>query len=143
MSGFDDATTIGEWRTDHLYVHPFRSGDGKFFTVIIEDNGNRSLEYIAPFPSRNRLKVKFTFINVRNEITKIELRKYKEYKDGWREQLSGADDPIGLTHFSFQKIMALLQLMTELDLANVTERRLAIRDGGSGPIDQETADKVK
>ncbi|WP_454859362.1 Shedu immune nuclease family protein [Rhizobium binxianense] len=143
MSGFDDSATIGGWRTDHLYVHPFKNGDGKFFTVIIEDDGNRSVEYVPPFPRRNRLKVKFTFISERNEITKIELRKYKEYKDGWREQWSGADDPIGLTHFSFQKIMALLQLMTELDLANVTERRLAIRDGGSGPIDQETADKVK
>ncbi|AJC78262.1 hypothetical protein IE4803_CH01019 [Rhizobium etli bv. phaseoli str. IE4803] len=110
--------------------------------MIIEDDGNRSVEYIPPFPSRNRMKVKFTFITERNEITKIELRKYKEYKDGWREQWSGADDPIGLTHFSFQKIMALLQLMTELDLASVTERRLAIHNG-PGPIDKETADKVK
>ncbi|MGO7906301.1 Shedu immune nuclease family protein [Rhizobium leguminosarum] len=142
MSGFDDAATIGEWRTDHLYVHPFRTGDGKFFTVIIEDDGNRSVEYIPPFPSRNRLKIKFTFIAERNEITKIELRKYKEYKDGWREQWSGADDPISLTHFSFQKIMSLLQLMTELGLANVTERRLAIHDG-PGPIEKETVEKVK
>ncbi len=142
MSGFDDGTTIGGWRTDHLYVHPFKNGDGKFFTVIIEEGDGRSIEYIPPFPSRNRLKVKFTFITERNEITKVELRKYKEYKDGWREQWSGADDPIALSHFSFQKIMALLQLMTELDLASVTERRLAIREG-YGLIDRETADKVK
>ncbi|GAA3075266.1 hypothetical protein GCM10010520_22980 [Rhizobium viscosum] len=142
MSGFDDGATIGGWRTDHLYVHPFKNGDGKFFTVIIEEGGSRSIEYIPPFPSRNRLKVKFTFITERNEITKVELRKYKEYKDGWREQWSGADDPIALSHFSFQKIMALLQLMTELDLASVTERRLAIHEG-YGPIDRETADKVK
>lgn len=142
LSGFDNAATIGGWRTDHLYVHPFKNGEGKFFTVIIEDDGNRSIEYIPPFPSRNRIKIKFTFITKSNEITKIELRKYREYKAGWLEQWSGADDPIGMTHFSFQKIMALLQLMTELDLANVTERRLAIHDG-PGPIDKETADKVK
>jgi hypothetical protein len=142
VSVFDDAATIGGWRSDHLYVHPFKNGDGKFFTVIIEEDGNSTLEYIPPFPSRNRLKIKFTFITERNEITKIELRKYKEYKDGWREQWAGANDPICLTHFSFQKIISLLQLMTELDLANVTERRLAIHDG-PGPIDKETADKVK
>lgn len=142
MSGFDDAATIGGWRTDHLYVHPFKNGEGKFFTVIVEDDGNRSLEYIPPFPTRNRIKIKFTFITKSNEITKIELRKYKEYKAGWEEQWSSADDPIGLTHFSFQKILALLQLMTELDLASVTERRLAIHDG-PGPIDKATADKVK
>jgi hypothetical protein len=142
LSSFDDAENIGGWRTDHLYVHPFKNGVGKFFTVIIEDGGNRSIEYIPPVPSRNRIKIKFTFISELNEITKVEIRKYKEYKTGWEEQWTTTDNPIGLTHFSFQKIMALLQMMTELDLANVTERRLVIQDGAR-PIDKETADKVK
>lgn len=142
MSSFDDAANIGGWRTDHLYVHPFKDGVGKFFTVIIEDGGDRSFEYIPPIPSKNRIKIKFTFIGERNEITKIEIRKYKEYKTGWREEENNGDNAVALTHFSFQKIMALLQMVTELDLANVKERRLMIQDG-SRPIDKETADRVK
>ena len=36
---FDERSAIGKYRTDTIYPNNFKSGAGKFFTVVTEEDG--------------------------------------------------------------------------------------------------------
>ena len=59
------------------------------------------------------------------------------------EQHWGPDDPIRFRHFTFERLMAFLQLLTELDLVNLNRRRIALRDATGQDLDAETGAKVR
>lgn len=52
------------------------------------------------------------------------------------------NDTMKFSHFTFEKLMAFLQLLTELDLINLKDRRIGLQEGGSA-VDPETAQKLK
>lgn len=138
-----DEEYIGGYLLDHIYGNEFRDGKGKFFHVVTLDDGSTEVEYVQPFPqTRNRIKLTVTFIKDNNDIKEVTLKKFKHYKDGWRELQWGAGEPMKFSHFTFQKLMAFLNLLSELDLINLKERRIGLQEGG-GSLDPETASKLK
>lgn len=140
----DEAKIVGNYKPEHLYTAHFKNGEGKFFNIVTEENGDTTVEYNQPIPTRNRVKLTLTFIKKNSRIDKVSFRKFKEYKNkGWVEQEWEPSEPVSFSYFSFQKLVAFLQLLSELDLASIDERRIVLRDEKNIGIDEETAKKVK
>ena len=139
-----DEEFIGGYYPDHIYPREFRDGKGKFFTVVTLEDGNVQVDYVQPFPQeKNRVKLSLTFIKDKNDIKEVTLKKFRHYKnEGWRELGWGQDNPMRFSYFTFEKLMALLKLLSELDLLNLNERRIALQETEGG-LDQQTADKIK
>jgi len=144
MSGAEDTTFVGGCKVEHLYPRGFKNGAGRFFNYVVEEDGSTTVEYSPPFPSRNRIKLTLTFIYGSNEITAVTLKRFKHYKhEGWVEDRFLSDEPFQLTHFSFEKLASLLQLMKDLDLASLNQPRIPVVEGGISGIDPEFAKKIK
>lgn len=144
---FDEESAIGNFRTDTIYSAEFRNGAGRYFNIVTEENGDTSVEYSPPFPSRNRIKLTVTFIRANGDIREVTLKKFRQYQTKgvtrWEEQYNTPSEPMTFTHFSFDKLLQFLKLMTELDLANINERRIPLREDKSDGIDPKTAKTVK
>lgn len=140
----DEAKIVGNYKPDHLYTANFRDGAGKFFNIVTQEDGSTTIEYHQPIPTRNRVKLTVTFIKEHNDIKEVAFKKFKQYKHkGWIEQEWDPGEPVSFSYFSFQKLAAFLQLLSELDLASIDERRIALREEKGSGIDEETAKKVK
>jgi len=144
---FDEENAIGNYWTDTIYPSNFKNMTGKFLNIVTEEDGNTTVEYHPPYPSRNRIKLTATFIKSSGDIKEVTLRKFKQYtKNGvqrWEEQRWGPGEPMTFTHLTFEKLLAFLKLLTELDLANLNQRRFALRDHGELTIDEETQEKMR
>jgi hypothetical protein len=144
--GFDEEATIGNFWTDTIYSHDFKDGLGKVFNIVTEEDGEISVEYEPP-PTRNRIKLTVTFVRASGEIKEVTLKKFKQYTtrgvSRWEEQFCGPGEPMRFTHFTFEKLLGFLKLLTELDLANLNERRIALRDTGGGSFDAEMQAKMR
>jgi len=138
LGNVDEETFVGGCKPDHLYTANFRNEKGKFFNIVTLDDVT-TIEYQEP-PTRNRIKLTVTFIKESNEIKQVSFKKFKELKAGWVE----TGEEATFSHFSFQKLVTFLSLLTELDLASVNERRVALSqaDSDSG-IDADTIKKIK
>lgn len=134
MSDDREATFVSGARLDHLYTYDFKNGEGKYFNILTTEDGETALEYEEPEQLRNRLKLTLTFIKQGARIKEVTLKRFKFYKnDGWVEQRHGPGEPFKLTHFSFEKLAQLLAMLSELDLANLNERRVQLTaDQGAG-----------
>lgn len=140
----DEAKIVGNYKPDHLYTANFRDGAGKFFNIVTLEDGNTTIEYHQPIPTRNRVKLTLTFIKEHDDIKEVSFKKFKHYKnDGWVEQDWEPGEPVSFSYFSFQKLIAFLQLLSDLDLASIDERRIALRDEKDAGIDNEMAKKLK
>lgn len=139
---FNEEEAIGRFRLDYLYKADFGNGAGKYFNIVMEEDGGTTVEYDPTPQRRNRIKLTFTFIKEHNDIKEVVLKKFKHYKSGWREQMWGPADPFKLTPTSFQEIIAFMRLLSKLDLASIDERRIALQADGGG-INEETAKKIR
>lgn len=102
------------------------------------------MEYEEPDHLRNRLKLTLTFIKQSSRIKEVTLKRFKFYKnDGWVEQYHGPGEPFKLTHFSFEKLAQLLAMLSELDLANLNERRVQLTEGQGAGISIDLAKTIK
>lgn len=146
-SDFDEEAAIGNRWTDTIYPSDFKDGSGKYLNIVIEDEGSTTVEYHPPFPSRNRIKLTVTFLRTKGEIKEVTLKKFKQFTargvSRWEEQRWSPNEPMTFTHLTFEKLLGFLKLLTELDLANLTERRIALRDHGGGGLDAETQAKMR
>ncbi|SHN66862.1 Shedu immune nuclease family protein [Bradyrhizobium erythrophlei] len=144
---FDEEAAIGNFWTDAIYPRDFKDGSGKYLNIVTEEDGNTTVEYHPPFPSRNRIKLSVTFLRANGDIREVTLKKFKQYtKHGvsrWEEQHWGPSDPMTFTHFTFEKLLGFLKLLTELDLAKLNERRIALREGAGAGLDAETQAKMR
>jgi len=144
---FDEESAIGKYWTDTIYPSNFKSGAGKYFTVVTEEDGVSTVEYQPPYPSRNRVKLVVTFLREGSEIKEVTLKKFKQYRsrgvDRWEEQSFGPGEPMTFTHFTFDKLLGFLKLLTELDLTNLDKRRIALRETSGEAIDHETLAKMR
>ena len=124
-SNFDESAAIGNFWTDTIYPREFKDGSGKFLNIVTEENGDTSVEYYPPFPSRNRIKLTVTFVRASGDIKEVTLKKFKQLTakgiSRWEEQYWGPESPMSFTHFTFEKLLAFLKLITELDLANLNQ----------------------
>jgi|GEM_PF-3958178 len=77
----DEAKIVGNYKPEHLYTAHFKNGEGKFFNIVTEENGDTTVEYNQPIPTRNRVKLTLTFIKKNSRIDKVSFRKFKEYKN--------------------------------------------------------------
>lgn len=134
---------VDNYRTDTLYTHKFKNDAGKYFTIVSRDENNvpNAVEVEHPYPViRNKIKTTFTFIKNNNEITNVSFKRFKYYKKkGYVEQ----EEQIVFSFPFFKQIIGYLQLLSELNLADVNERRIALADDNLPSLDEETKKKIK
>ncbi len=125
-----EAEMVDNHRLDHLYTHPFRDGKGKYFTIVSsDDHGVPSVvEFEHPWPTRNKLKTRLTFIKSDDggHIKEIELKRFKYYA-----RRGDVETEEGIT-FSFPYFVGLigfLQSLAGLNLNDVNERRIQLMSG--------------
>jgi Domain of unknown function (DUF4263) len=144
---FDEEAAIGNYWTDTIYPNDFKDGSGKYLNIVTEEDGSTSVEYHPPFPSRNRIKLSVSFLRARGDIREVTFKKFKQYtKRGvsrWEEQHWGPSDPMTFTHFTFEKLLTFLKLLTELNLAKLDQRRIALRESSGSSLDAETQAKMR
>ena len=141
---FDEAVAASNSRLDHLYRANFADGSGAYFNLITLEDGSPTIEYTPPVPTRNRIKISVVFLRAERDIKSVTIKKFKHYKnEGWVEQMWGPNEPLTFTYFSFKKIAAFLRFLTEVDLAGITERRVALKVADGPSLDPETAAMVK
>jgi hypothetical protein len=147
---FNEEAAIGNTLVDHMYKSDWAKGNGNYFSLVIEENGDKSIEYSPPFPSRNRIKIKVTFVKAsapeNDEIKEVEFLLFKEFTtkgiSRWENIAFSQDNPIAMTHFSFEKVCQFLEFLTQHDLRSVSERRLRLTETLDGPIDASTSEIV-
>lgn len=134
---------VDNYHTDTLYTHKFKNDEGKYFTIVSRDENNvpDAVEAEHPYPrTKNKIKTTFTFIKKNNEITNVSFKRFKYYKKkGYVEQ----EEQIIFSFPFFKQIISYLQLLSELNLADVNERRIALADQNLPNIDDETKKKIK
>jgi hypothetical protein len=140
-----EAQIVGNSRPDHLYTHDWANGAGKYLNVVIDEASGQpqAIDIHLEPDARNRIKVTITFVREHNNIRMIEIKKFKHYKrKGWQP---APDDETGfgyqrvtLSPFSFEKLLAFLRFMTELDIPGITQRRLALAVEGTQALDEDT-----
>lgn len=133
---------VDNYRTDTLYTHAFKNQEGKYFTIVSKDaNGvPDAVEVEHPAVVRNKIKTTFTFIKKHNEITDVSFKRFKYYKKkGYVEQ----EEQIVFSYPFFKQIIGYLQMLSELNLADINERRIALADDAMPTIDEETKKKIK
>jgi len=134
---------VDNHRTDTLYTHKFKNDAGKYFTIVSKDENNvpDAIEVEHPYPViGNKIKTTFTFIKQKNEITHVSFKRFKYYKKkGYVEQ----EEHIVFSFKFFKQIIGYLQLLSELNLADVNERRIALADDNLPNLDDETKKKIK
>lgn len=144
MSDDREATFVSGARLDHLYTFHFKKGEGKYFHILTTEDGDTTLEYEEPEHLRNRLKLTLTFIKQSSQIKEVTLKRFRFYKnEGWVEQNHGPGEPFKLTHFSFEKLAQFLAMLSELDLANLNERRFQLTEGQGLGISAEVEKTLK
>lgn len=135
---------VDNYFTDTLYSsREFKGGVGKFFTIVSQDENNVPdvLDVEHSYPIRNKIKTTLTFIKKENEITAISFKRFKYYKkEHWVEQ---PEEQIAFSYSLFKKIIGYLQLLSELNLSDISERRIALADDTLPNIDDETKKKIK
>ncbi len=134
---------VDNYRTDTLYTHKFKNDAGKYFTIVSRDGNNvpDAVDVEHPYPViRNKIKTTFTFIKQNNEITDVSFKRFKYYKNkGYVEQ----EEQIVFSFPFFKQIIGYLQLLSELNLVDVNERRIALADDNLPNLDDETKKKIK
>lgn len=132
---------VDNYRTDTLYTHKFKNDAGKYFTIVSRDENNipDAVEAEHPYPLRNKIKTTFTFIKENNKITKVSFKRFKYYKNkGYVAQ----DEQIVFSFSFFKQIIDYLKLLSELNLADINERRITLAEDDL-PADDETKKKIK
>jgi len=133
---------VDNYRTDTLYTHKFKNDEGKYFTIVSRDENNipDAVDAEHPYPIRNKIKTTFTFIKENNKITQVSFKRFKYYKKkGYVVQ----DEQIVFSFPFFKQIISYLQLLSELNLADVNERRIVLADDNLPNLDDETKKKIK
>lgn len=139
-----EAEIVGNYRSDHLYAHEWANHEGKYLNVVIDEESGQpnGIDIHLEPNARNRIKVTITFVREGNDIRKIEIKKFKHYKrKGWQP---APDDETGFGHqritlrpFSFEKLLAFLRFVSELDIPGITQRRLALAAEGGHALDED------
>jgi len=132
-----EAEIVDNHRLDHLYTNAFHNGSGKYFTIVSADEtGVPSIvDAEQPYPTRNKIKTRFTFIKSEDggQIKEIEIKRFKYYKKaGYVEQEEG----ITFSFPYFVGLIGFLQSFAGLNLNDITERRIPLHGGPD--LDTET-----
>lgn len=132
---------VDNYRTDTLYTHKFKNEAGKYFTIVSRDENNipDAVEAEHPYPIRNKIKTTFTFIKENNKITQVSFKRFKYYK---KKGYVAQDEKIVFSFSFFKQIIDYLKLLSELNLADINERRITLAEDDL-PADDETKKKIK
>jgi Domain of unknown function (DUF4263) len=127
----NEAEIVDNYRLDHLYTHPFRDGAGKYFTVVSRDDqgGSSVVEFEHPWPTRNKIKTRLTFIKSKDggRIDEIEIKRFKFYaRKGYVET---EEEGITFSFPYFVGLVGFLQSLAGLNLNDVNERRIQLISG--------------
>jgi hypothetical protein len=133
----NEAEIVDNYRLDHLYPKAFHDGSGKYFTIVSIDNAGvpTVVEAEAPYPVRNKVKTRLTFIKSEDggHIKEIEIKRFKYYaRKGYVEQQEG----VTFSFSYFVGLIGFLQSLAKLNLGDITERRIPLHSGPD--LDQET-----
>jgi hypothetical protein len=132
---------VDNYREDTLYTHKFKNEAGKYFTIVSRDENNvpDAVEAEHPYPIRNKIKTTFTFIKENNKITQVSFKRFKYYK---KKGYVAQDEQIVFSFSFFKQIIDYLKLLSELNLADINERRITLAEDDL-PADDETKKKIK
>ena len=132
---------VDNYLTDILYTHKFKNEAGKYFTIVSRDENNvpDAVEAEHPYPIRNKIKTTFTFIKEKNKITQVAFKRFKYYK---KKGYVAQDEQIVFSFSFFKQIIDYLKLLSELNLADINERRITFAEDDL-PADDETKKKIK
>jgi len=111
-------------KTEHLYNHDF--GGGHYFQVVFEDEHQIDVK-VAP-----KTMMKVVYINSKEDVEGIEL--IKLVNDGEKERIK-------FSNFNIAQLRAFLELITDIDLKEVSERRIKLTM--SSDLDDETIGLIK
>lgn len=130
-----EADIVDNHRLDHLYTNAFRDGSGKYFTVVSDDEASTVVEAEQPYPIRNKVKTRLTFIKSPEGggIREIEFKRFRYYAhQGYLPQEEG----IKFSFPYFVGLIGFLQSLAGLNLNDITERRIPLQN--SPELDEET-----
>lgn len=133
---------VDNYFPDTLYTHEFKNGAGKYFTIVSKDANDvpDAIDVEHPGVVRNKIKTTFTFIKEHGEIKSVSLKRFKYYKkEEWVEQ----EEQIVFSFAFFKQIMGYLQMLSELNLGDINERRITLADDTLPALDDETKKKLR
>lgn len=96
---------------DHLYSHEFEKG--RFFQIVHQDEDGFGVKLAS------RTMLKAVYIKEKDDIEGIEFIKVVNRKDIQK---------ITLNKFNLAQIKAFLKFLTQIDLTNISERRIRLAD---------------
>lgn len=104
---------------------------GKYFSIQFSDE-------IGEWQISPKIKLTFSFIPDKNDISYVKIQKLKKVSNEWIEQ-----ECLKLSSFGFKHIGTLLNFISnDLDLKSVTNKKLTIAEN-TIDIDTETIKKIK
>lgn len=115
-----------------LYPHEFPKG--KIFNVFFSDEDKVVELQISP---KIKIKVSFVYIEDKDDISQVTFTKYGLVKHEWIEK-----EKVSLSNFGFSKILALLELVTLIDLKGISQSRISLEEGNLN-VDESTRKKLK
>jgi hypothetical protein len=125
-----ETTTLIENTPDNVLT----KGDfkqGKYFGIQFNDDGDVEWQ-VSP-----KIKISFTYINEKEDISYFKINKYMQTKVGWKEV-----GEIQLSKFGMVKIRALLNFLRKLDLKGIYEKRIELAEG-SVQFDPKVEKKIQ
>lgn len=136
-----ESEIVDNYVPDILYTHEFKSGAGKFFTIVSSDDNGvpDAIEFEHPERVRNKIKTTFTFIKESGEIKSISVKRFKYYKKtGYEPQ----EEQIVFSYSLFKQIIGYMQMLSGLDLESVNERKITLNTDNLPKIDDDTKKKI-
>ncbi|WP_100914637.1 Shedu immune nuclease family protein [Pseudoalteromonas spongiae] len=120
-----DEDVILNSKLEHLYNHEF--GDGRFFQVIFSDENETHIKLAA------RTCLKVVYLKEKDDIEGFEIIKIVSKKEKERVKLS---------KFNLEQLTCFLEFIKELDLKDVTKRRISLADDELSVLDSDTKAKI-
>lgn len=100
-------------KAGRVYVADFANGEGKYMSVIFDD---KTTPYDVSLQISPRIEVRITYIANEEKITGVQISKLS----------GGKIEKINLSTLSFEGILGVLHIFSELDLKSITNKSIIL-----------------
>jgi hypothetical protein len=113
----DDADFLAKYKSNHLYVHPGKTGA---YAAIAGESEELLGE--IDVTSRCKLAVSAFYVNDRRDFGTLKITKLQYHaRHGWRE-----DGHVQVNHFQLAQIKEFLSIISSLDLSDARKTRVSL-----------------
>ncbi len=120
---------VKNYQTNALYKHDFKGGN---YFVLVDEN-------LLEMQISERIKFTVAFIKKKNDINSLRIEKFVYKGNKWIED---EKEKITLSKFTFEKLIAFLDFLSKNNLADFSERKLALTDEFLEGVDDETKENI-